>query len=84
MSEGTHLRPPLPAPGHLPRPTFARPRDERPAPRESQIHDVPVATVRISSGAPRFRRARGGARGAARGAADQSQGGILPRAGIFK
>lgn len=66
MSEGTHPRPPLPAPDHLPRPTFARPRDERPAPRESQIHDVPVATLRILSGAPGFRRARVGARRANR------------------
>ena len=66
MSEGTYPRPPLPAPGHLPRPTFARPRDERPAPRESQIHDVPAATLRILSCAPGFRRARGGARRANR------------------
>lgn len=65
MSEGTYPRPPLPAPGHLPRPTFARPSDERPAPRESQIHDVPAATLRILSCASGFRRARGGVRGGA-------------------
>ena len=53
MSEGTHPRPPLPAPGHLPRPTFTRPSDKR---------GVPAATLPILSGAPGFRRARGGAR----------------------
>lgn len=79
MSEGTHPRPPLPAPDHLPRPTFARPRDERPAPRESQIHDVPAATLRILSCASGFRRARGGAgRGAGR---DEPIAGWCPAAG---
>lgn len=83
MSEGTHLPPPLPAPGHLPGPPLPAPvtSARRPASLRSMMFRRPQCESRA---ALLGSEGRGAGHGRGRGMAGQSQGGILPRAGIFK